>query len=86
TDEHLPQLCFEPRTALTDESDGLTALRTIIAGATEHLSQGGHLLVEHSYDQAEAVRELMLCHGLANVCTLQDFAGHERACLGQNRR
>ncbi|HXY21197.1 MAG TPA: peptide chain release factor N(5)-glutamine methyltransferase [Burkholderiaceae bacterium] len=85
TDEHLLQLGFEPRAALTDESDGLTALRTIIAGAAEHLSRGGHLLVEHGYDQAGAVRELMLRHGLASVCALQDLAGHERACLGRNR-
>ncbi|HYA65424.1 MAG TPA: peptide chain release factor N(5)-glutamine methyltransferase [Burkholderiaceae bacterium] len=85
TDEHLPQLGFEPRTALTDESDGLSALRTIITGAAEHLSRGGHLLVEHGYDQATEVRELMLRHGLASVCTLQDLAGHERVCLGQSR-
>lgn len=84
TDEHLAQLGFEPRFALTDESDGLTALHTIIAGAADHLSSGGHLVLEHGYDQAAAVRELMRRHGLANVCTLRDFAGHERACLGQN--
>jgi len=82
-DEHLPQLRFEPRAALTDEGDGLISLRTIVAGASEYLTPGGHLLVEHGYDQAAAVRELMLCHGLAKVCTLHDLAGHERACLGQ---
>jgi len=84
TDEHLAQLRFEPRMALTDEGEGLTAVRTIVAGAAEHLCPGGHLLVEHGYDQAAAVRELMLCHGLASVGTLRDLAGHERACLGQN--
>ena len=84
-DEHLPQLCFEPREALTDESDGLSALRAIIAGAAKHLSPGGHLLVEHGYDQAQPVRELMVRHGLSSVCTQHDLAGHERVCLGQNR-
>lgn len=84
TDEHLPELRFEPRTALTDESDGLNALRTIVAGAANHLSPGGHLLVEHGYDQAAAVRDLMSHYGLASVCTLKDLAGHERACLSQS--
>jgi len=83
-DRHLAQLRFEPRTALTDERDGLTALRIIIAGAREHLASGGHLLVEHGYDQGAAVREFMQRHGLVGIRTLRDLAGHERACLGQN--
>jgi release factor glutamine methyltransferase len=57
-DPHLEQgdLRFEPRGALTDDADGLSAIRTIVAGAGAHLKPGGTLWIEHGYDQAEAVR------------------------------
>jgi len=84
-DRHLADLSFEPRAALTDEADGLTALRTIIAGAGERLSRGGQLLVEHGYDQGPAVRAMMLEYGFAQATTLRDLAGQERACLGARR-
>lgn len=83
TDAHLAQLRFEPRMALTDEADGLSALRTIVGGAPRHLAPSGVLLVEHGYDQGAAVRELMADRGLRGIATLRDLAGHERACLGE---
>ncbi len=79
-DPHLAQLEFEPRIALTDEGDGLAALRTIIAGARGKLRPDGHLLVEHGYDQGAAVRALMAASGLHDVQTLRDLAGQERVC------
>jgi release factor glutamine methyltransferase len=81
-DRHLAQLTFEPRAALTDGDDGLSALRTIVAGAGERLAPGGRLLVEHGYDQGAAVRRLMREHGFSWARTLRDLAGRERACLG----
>jgi len=79
-DRHLSEgdLRFEPIDALTDQGDGLEALRTIIAGARHHLHEGGRLLVEHGYDQAGAVRELMHQHGLHGACSWRDLAGIER--------
>jgi len=84
-DRHLADLPFEPRAALTDEADGLTALRAIICGARARLRRGGQLLVEHGYDQGAAVRALMQAHGFEEVTTLRDLAGQERACLGAGR-
>jgi len=81
TDAHLAQLSHEPRLALTDEGDGLLALRMIIAGAGECLAPDGRLLVEHGYDQGAAVRELARSSGLLNVQTLRDLEGRERACV-----
>ena len=79
-DPHLDQgdLRFEPRGALTDEADGLTALRAIVAGAGAHLVPGGALWMEHGYDQAAAVRALLAAQGFADVCSKQDLAGIER--------
>lgn len=85
-DAHLAQgdLRFEPADALTDHGDGLSALRTIVGGAMEHLLPGGWLLLEHGYDQAEAVRGLLSGQGFDQVQSWQDLAGIERVSGAQN--
>ena len=80
-DAHLPALQHEPLMALTPGGDGLDALRRIAAGATRHLRPGSWLLLEHGYDQAEAVSALLRSHGLNEVQTRHDLAGHPR-CTG----
>jgi release factor glutamine methyltransferase len=79
-DPHLSQgdLRFEPRGALTDEADGLSAIRKIVAGAPVRLAANGVLWIEHGYDQAEAVRALLTAQGLARVHSQRDLAGIER--------
>lgn len=86
-DEHLAQgdLRFEPVGALTDHADGLSALRIIIAGAPEHLEPGGWLLLEHGYDQAEAVRDLLAARGFIDVQSWRDLPGIERVSGGRLR-
>jgi release factor glutamine methyltransferase len=86
-DEHLSQgdLRFEPAGALTDHADGLSALRTIVSGAPAHLAPGGWLLLEHGYDQAQAVRELLGARGFAEVQSWRDLAGIERVSGGRLR-
>jgi release factor glutamine methyltransferase len=84
-DAHLAQgdLRFEPVDALTDHADGLSALRAIVSGAPAHLAAGGWLLMEHGYDQAEAVRSLLAARGFAEVRSWRDLAGIERASGGR---
>ncbi|WP_288378335.1 peptide chain release factor N(5)-glutamine methyltransferase [uncultured Massilia sp.] len=84
-DEHLSQgdLRFEPSSALTDHADGLSALRTIINGAPTHLVPGGWLLLEHGYDQAEAVRALLDARGFQDVQSWRDLPGIERVSGGR---
>jgi release factor glutamine methyltransferase len=84
-DAHLAQgdLRFEPVGALTDHADGLSALRTLIEGAREHLVPGGWLLLEHGYDQAEAVRALLATGAYAEVQSWRDLAGIERVSGGR---
>jgi len=79
-DPHLAEgdLRFEPVGALTDGADGLSALRRIVADAPHHLESGGWLLLEHGYDQAAAVRELLAARGLQEVQSWRDLAGIER--------
>lgn len=73
---------FEPSSALVAGQDGLDDLRAIIAQAPQHLQPGGWLLLEHGYDQAAAVRELLAGHGFTRVASRLDLAGHERISLG----
>jgi release factor glutamine methyltransferase len=84
-DPHLDQgdLRFEPRGALTDEADGLDALRAIVAGAPAHLVPDGVLWMEHGYDQAAAVRALLEHAGFAEVRSERDLAGIERISGGR---
>jgi release factor glutamine methyltransferase len=84
-DQHLAEgdLRFEPSSALTDFSDGLSALRTIVAGAPQYLLPHGWLLLEHGYDQAAAVRQLLTDAGYTEVQSWQDLAGIERVSGGR---
>ena len=83
-DAHLGQgdLRFEPIGALTDHADGLSALRTIVNGAAAHLAPGGWLLMEHGFDQAAAVRALLMARGFSDVQSWLDLAGIERVTGG----
>lgn len=84
-DEHLRRgdLRFEPVLALTDGSTGLTALEQIIAGAGERLLSGGELWLEHGFDQAESVQDLLLGAGFSAVQTKLDLAGVTRVTGGK---
>lgn len=83
-DPHLDEgdLRFEPRGALTDESDGLSAIRAIVRGAGPFLAINGQVWIEHGYDQALQVRSLLTASGFANVRSLQDLGGIERTTGG----
>ncbi len=69
---------FEPRMALTDEADGLSAYRIICGGAPAHLAPGGRLIVEIGPTQADAVATMMADAGLIDVQVQQDFDGRDR--------
>ena len=84
-DDHLQEgdLRFEPVGALTDHADGLSALKILVSGAPAYLKQGGWLLMEHGYDQAEAVRSLLARAGFEEVQSWKDLAGIGRVSGGK---
>ncbi|MGP0011750.1 peptide chain release factor N(5)-glutamine methyltransferase [Pseudomonas sp.] len=85
SDPHLAQgdVRFEPASALVAGADGLDDLRLIIAQAPAHLEADGWLMLEHGYDQAEAVRELLSAQGFSDVHSRTDLGGHQRISLGR---
>ncbi|MDM1707928.1 peptide chain release factor N(5)-glutamine methyltransferase [Thiopseudomonas alkaliphila] len=84
-DPHLAQgdVRFEPISALTSGADGLDDIRHIIQQAPKYLARHGWLLLEHGYDQAEAVQALMLAQGFLAVETKQDLGRNDRITFGQ---
>lgn len=82
-DPHMAALGHEPAQALTSGPDGLDDLRHIIAAAPAHLPPGGWLLLEHGYDQAVAVTQLLTDRGFNNVSTRFDLGGQPRCTGGQ---
>ena len=50
-----PELQHEPRSALVAGDDGLDDIRIIFHGLASHLRQGGSLLLEHGFDQRDAI-------------------------------
>ncbi len=78
-----PGVCREPRHALVAGTDGLDALRRIVAAAPQHLSSDGWLLCEHGAAQGDALRALFAAAGLVAIATQRDLAGHERVTLGR---
>lgn len=82
-DPHLTDgdLRFEPTDALTDHGDGLAAIRRIVAAAPDWLAPGGWLWLEHGYDQAAAVADLLRGAGLSSPEQHRDLAGIVR-CSG----
>lgn len=85
-DPHMQALTHEPRSALTSGTDGLDDLRQIISKALKHLTPGGHLLLEHGYDQHTAVADLLHKAGYEAVAHRQDLGGHIRCTGGQHNR
>lgn len=83
-DPHLAALQHEPQSALVAGADGLDDLRAIIRAAPDRLRPGGWLLVEHGWDQAPAVRQLLAVAGLVEISSSTDLAGIAR-CTGGRR-
>jgi release factor glutamine methyltransferase len=73
----------EPRRALDGGSDGLAALRTITAGASQALAPGGVLLLEHHHDQSQSVGLLLELAGLVEVQAHRDLEGVRRFASGR---
>jgi release factor glutamine methyltransferase len=82
-DAHLAQLTHEPIAALVAGKDGLSDLRQIVTQATHHLKPGAWLLLEHGFDQAQAVQDILANQGFLSVQSRPDLAGILRCTGGQ---
>ncbi|WP_368191676.1 peptide chain release factor N(5)-glutamine methyltransferase [Aeromonas sp. s8] len=83
-DPHLEQgdVRFEPRSALVADDAGLADIRHIVVHAPAYLLPDGWLLLEHGWDQGEAVRQLLRDGGYREVATVRDYGDNDRVTLG----
>lgn len=79
-DHHLGEgdLRFEPASALASGADGLDDIRRIASGADAHLLPGGAVLVEHGWNQGDAVRRILRDAGLVEDFTTKDLEQRDR--------
>jgi release factor glutamine methyltransferase len=63
---------FESPRAYDGGADGLAVLRRVVAGSTDLLRQGGHLLLEVGGDEADALGPSLRASGLHAVEVLRD--------------
>ena len=74
---------FEPRSALVSSNSGLEDLGRLVAGASDHLLDGGWLLLEHGFEQANAVCAMLHDAGFSQVSTRRDMSGQQRITGGR---
>jgi len=85
-DIHLTQgdLRFEPMSALASGTDGLDDIRQIVDNCLLHLDPQGWLMLEHGYNQAHLVTDLMAQSGLIDITTIKDLGANDRVTIGKN--
>ena len=84
-DSHLLKgsLPFEPISALVAGENGLADIRIIAEQSRRCLKQGAWLLIEHGFEQREAVREILQAAGFEGIECLRDLAGRDRMTSAQ---
>lgn len=74
----------EPRGALTDEGDGLSAYRIIAAEAGSYLTPNGRVLCEFGWTQGAQVHAIFTAQGWGDVQLLPDMDGRDRVVIARN--
>jgi release factor glutamine methyltransferase len=74
---------YEPREAVTDESDGLTYYRAISNKASGNLKKGGALFFEISQGQCDDVKGIMTKNNFTNIGVVKDYQNIERIVFGE---
>lgn len=84
-DPHLQQgdVRFEPRSALVAENNGLADIEHIIDQGRRFIRKQGWLLLEHGWQQAEAVQTLFKRYNWQQIQTINDYGGNPRVTFAK---
>ncbi len=74
---------FEPPSALKSGPEGLDDIRIISKTAHSFLLANGWLLLEHGFEQQEAVQKILSDDGYTNISTILDLSGQPRVTIAQ---
>jgi release factor glutamine methyltransferase len=72
---------FEPKHALSDDSDGLTFYKSIAEQSSSVLCENGIIAVEHAFNQSQDVQRIFQEHQLRTVAAIKDYGGNDRAVI-----
>ncbi|MDQ2045294.1 peptide chain release factor N(5)-glutamine methyltransferase [Pseudoalteromonas sp. 20-92] len=84
-DVHLNQgdVRFEPLSALVADDCGMSDIKQIITQSRDYLLSNGYLLIEHGFEQGEAVRHFFEKMAFVNIKTVKDLGNNDRVTLAQ---
>ncbi|OJU89334.1 MAG: protein-(glutamine-N5) methyltransferase, release factor-specific [Acinetobacter sp. 38-8] len=82
-DVHMQKLKSEPERALIADKQGMADIETIITQGKDWLKPNGWIVLEHGYDQGQAVRDIFEQQGFKQIQTIKDYGGNDRVSLGQ---
>ncbi|WP_119055189.1 peptide chain release factor N(5)-glutamine methyltransferase [Acinetobacter colistiniresistens] len=82
-DVHMQKLQSEPERALTADKQGMADIEIIITQGSDWLKPSGWIVLEHGYDQGQAVRDIFEQQGFEQIQTIQDYGGNDRVSLGR---
>ncbi len=74
---------YEPHRALFAERAGLQDIQQIIKEARHYLTEEGYLMLEHGFQQADAVRKLLIDYQYREIDLYQDLAGCDRVTIAK---
>lgn len=77
-----PDVKNEPESALNGGLDGLMFYRKIAFEAPRFLKAKGKIIFEIGWNQAEAVKEILLANGFTAISVVKDYAGFDRVISG----
>lgn len=73
---------FEPQMALDGGEDGLIFYKAIAKNFKPLINDGGSLVFEIGFDEAQEVEEIMSALKYQNIKTFRDYGGNERVVIG----
>ncbi|GLS91214.1 release factor glutamine methyltransferase [Psychromonas marina] len=87
-DHHLKKgdVRFEPLSALVASENGLSDIRLIAQQARDYLNENGCLLIEHGFEQGNAVREIFSQLAYGNIKTIKDYGDNDRITIATYKR
>ena len=79
-DQHLSEgdVRFEPHSALIASDNGFSDIKRIAKDAQAYLKSNGALYLEHGFEQAKGVRDILSRLGYQSIETIKDFSGNDR--------
>ncbi len=83
-DPHLKQgdIQFEPDNALRSGAEGMDDISYLCQHASRYLKPGGLLIIEHGYNQQQAVLNCLIKNNYRDISQLKDLSGHSRVSTG----